>query len=293
MAPSVFPVVAIMPRRPNLSVPDFVCIGAQKSGTSWLYRMLVDHPGVFLPPANEMHFFDQRDQPFRPRHHELARKAARIEQERGAAADRAYLDYLARFESFAERSRDWYEAAYSLPVADGVKRGDITPGYLSISREQVAYARDLLGPARLILLVRRPADRLLSQLRMWAQRASRDDMPESEAEWLDLLRVMTRRTERGSYRRGLRLWRGAFGRESLLVLPFGDIRTDPGSVMERIEDHIGIAHHDDYGRLTKQIHVTQKVDLPEAVLAKAAELTAEEDDFLRRSFGEEFLARTR
>ncbi|QTN38479.1 sulfotransferase [Cryomorphaceae bacterium] len=38
--------------------PDFLCIGAQKSGTTWLQDCLIHHPDIFLPPEKEVHFFD-------------------------------------------------------------------------------------------------------------------------------------------------------------------------------------------------------------------------------------------
>ncbi|MCP5022399.1 MAG: sulfotransferase domain-containing protein [bacterium] len=38
--------------------PDFLGIGAQKAGTTWLHENLSRHPEVFLPKAKELHFFD-------------------------------------------------------------------------------------------------------------------------------------------------------------------------------------------------------------------------------------------
>ncbi len=40
---------------------DFLGIGAQKSGTTWLHQNLVRHPDLFLPPSKELHFWDRRD----------------------------------------------------------------------------------------------------------------------------------------------------------------------------------------------------------------------------------------
>ncbi len=37
---------------------DFLGIGAQKSGTSWLYENLKRHPGLFIPEIKEVHFWD-------------------------------------------------------------------------------------------------------------------------------------------------------------------------------------------------------------------------------------------
>ena len=36
----------------------FVCIGAQKAGTTWLARVLSEHDDVFVTPVKEIHYFD-------------------------------------------------------------------------------------------------------------------------------------------------------------------------------------------------------------------------------------------
>jgi hypothetical protein len=38
--------------------PDFICIGAQKAGTTWLYVTLGRRPDIWFPPFKEFHFFD-------------------------------------------------------------------------------------------------------------------------------------------------------------------------------------------------------------------------------------------
>ena len=43
-------------RPPRL--PDFLGIGAQKSGTTWLHAQLAEHPQLFLPAEKEVHYFD-------------------------------------------------------------------------------------------------------------------------------------------------------------------------------------------------------------------------------------------
>lgn len=34
----------------RLPLPDFLGIGAQKAGTSWLWENLRRHPGIWMPP---------------------------------------------------------------------------------------------------------------------------------------------------------------------------------------------------------------------------------------------------
>lgn len=46
------------PEKRRNPFPDFLCIGAQKSGTTWLQDCLIHHPEIFLPAEKEVHFFD-------------------------------------------------------------------------------------------------------------------------------------------------------------------------------------------------------------------------------------------
>jgi hypothetical protein len=38
--------------------PNFLVIGVQKSGTTWIYHVLKQHPEIFIPKYKELHFFD-------------------------------------------------------------------------------------------------------------------------------------------------------------------------------------------------------------------------------------------
>jgi hypothetical protein len=38
--------------------PDFLGIGAQKSGTTWLYKNLRKHPQLYIPKIKEIHYFN-------------------------------------------------------------------------------------------------------------------------------------------------------------------------------------------------------------------------------------------
>lgn len=40
-------------------LPNFICIGAYRAGTTWLYSVLSRHPQIFLPPEKELLFFSR------------------------------------------------------------------------------------------------------------------------------------------------------------------------------------------------------------------------------------------
>ena len=42
----------------KMKLPNFICIGAQKSGTTTLHILLSKHPQIFLPTQKEIHYFD-------------------------------------------------------------------------------------------------------------------------------------------------------------------------------------------------------------------------------------------
>lgn len=276
--------------------PDFLCIGAQKSGTSWLYKVLQEHPRIFMPPIKELHFFDRigtDDLSLRNRHHELVRKGIAREKRKWLFANKDRIRYLERIVAHEKVTPEWYGDAFSWPVAEGVRKGDITPSYLELSEPQVAYARQVLGPARLILIVRRPLDRQLSQLRMWAQRNDGASLPKTEGEWMRLYKLMMRRGERGAYSQGIPLWQSHFGRDNMLVLPYGDLKADPRALLATIETFLGIPPLRKYRHLTTQVHVGKKLEVPENVIARATRKTAAEDDYLKEAFGESFFERTK
>src|SRR5687767_4040477 len=51
-------VLAFRLRKPPRGLPGFLCIGAQKSGTTWLHRQLLAHEEVCLAGEKEVHYFD-------------------------------------------------------------------------------------------------------------------------------------------------------------------------------------------------------------------------------------------
>lgn len=45
-------------KKPPEGLPGFICIGAQKSGTTWLHEQLKRHPLLCMPNQKEIRFFD-------------------------------------------------------------------------------------------------------------------------------------------------------------------------------------------------------------------------------------------
>jgi hypothetical protein len=118
------------------SLPDFVIIGAQKGGTSFLYHLLTRHPLVEPAARKELHFFD------------------------GPA--------------FSERGAQWYRRCFPSPKWNDGRRsitGEATPYYLFDPRVAERMA-EVAPQARLITLLRNPVDRAYSHYQMQVKRST-------------------------------------------------------------------------------------------------------------------------
>lgn len=102
---------------------NFLVVGAARSGTTWLYHCLREHPELFLPERKELHFFDN---------------------------DRLYnkgMDYY--WEFFKGNDK-------------GLKQGEVTPRYI-VYEDALWRIKKHFPEASIIVLLRDPVERAFSQ----------------------------------------------------------------------------------------------------------------------------------
>jgi hypothetical protein len=170
-------------------LPDFLIIGAQKAGTTWLKEQLRQNPRIFMP-KREVHYFDQNP----------------------------------RF----ERGSEWY-ASHFEDADGAVTVGEKTPEYLYLSQrpdipEGIARISTLLPEARLIVILRDPVRRALSALNHLINKGHVSPLHSADS----LLLGRRKRLlpwpvmEMGIYHRQVGPVFDAFGRESVLTLFYED-----------------------------------------------------------------------
>src|SRR6266699_2882921 len=96
--------------------PDFLCVGAQKGGTSWLYRQLEPHPDFWMPPVKELHYFNELSKT-------PSVASARARDDR----DRSFLESIRRLSARSYIDLDDYARLFA-PKGSLIS-GDITPAY--------------------------------------------------------------------------------------------------------------------------------------------------------------------
>lgn len=123
----------------------FLGIGAQKSGTTWLYFNLIRHPDLYLPDGvKELHYWD------------------------------------ANF----HRGFEWYQAFFAANTA-GRAAGEITPAYAILEPEKIRDVHAHFPDLKLIYLMRNPVHRAWSGAQMALGRAEMTMDDASDAWFID------------------------------------------------------------------------------------------------------------
>ncbi|MBV9756867.1 MAG: sulfotransferase [Alphaproteobacteria bacterium] len=159
----------------------FMCIGAQKAGTTWLYEVLRQHNEIGLPPIKEVHYFDAV---IEPRNAQRLAALSRASQRYYEAAAKRKLDPLSPKAHTLVAARPFYELidffsirsdqdylSYLERFSRGKHAyGDITPSYALLPEEEFCRIRRLLPDVRIIYIMRDPVARTWSQIKMEASR---------------------------------------------------------------------------------------------------------------------------
>jgi hypothetical protein len=128
--------------------PDFLIVGAARSGTTSVYRMLKQHPQVFLPAVKEPCFF--------------------------AFADSSVTYRGGKF-AFAVREPGKYFSLFSR-AGSGQIAGEASTPYLYLYKESISNMMRYLPEAaktKIIILLRHPAERTYSNY-VWRVRDGRE-----------------------------------------------------------------------------------------------------------------------
>jgi len=107
-----------------MALPNFICVGAEKAGTTPLFGLLKQHPDIFMPPIKETHYFSR---------------------------------------NFGRQSLAWYEGQLFMGYRRQKLIGECTPEYMRFP-EVPGRMLEALGPElKLIFCLREPVRRAFSQ----------------------------------------------------------------------------------------------------------------------------------
>jgi len=196
-----------------VKVPNFIIIGCQRCGTTSLYTYLAQHPQILTPIKKEMDFFSWH----------------------------------------FDRGIDWYLAHFPpMPPGEQFLTGEASPSYFD-SREAPERLYSLFPEAKLIVLLRNPVDRAISQFYRltglnWEAR-SLDRVISDEIERLNQNPEYIIGEEPGNYlARGryiefIKNWRTFFPREQLLILKSEDFYAGAATTVKQVLEFLDLPEY--------------------------------------------------
>jgi len=287
-------------------LPDFLGIGAQKAGTSWLYENLVNHPEIWFPTRKEIHYFD-RSPKYRSTSLLATRSLARriIGKEKPEQEWRTHCKryFSSRFPQQIRKGRwaqllwdvrfflgryddRWYATLFR--PGTGKVCGEITPAYSILDREDVEPIARLQPNLKIIFIMRNPIDRDWSMLRFALQNHERPMESFQNVEFINLLNT-PEVVQRGDYLRTIENWKACFPDEQFFFCFYDEIEEDPLGLLQRLVDFLAVApvgKHPFRPTLHKKVNVSPKFQIPPKVKAYLAERYYSQIETLAEMFGE-------
>lgn len=252
---------------PEYRYPDFLCIGAQKAGTTWLDANLRRHPKLWLPPMKELQFFSHLHVP------PARRWTGRQRHERGTQLLSRYIAknpqeewdyrYIARLADLVAGpiTDDWYGRMFAL-ARPGQICGEVTPDYCTLPDAGIEHVLRLSPGVRIIFSLRDPIERSWSHIRMTARSRG-----VTEIEKLEQFARQADQLQRGNYPAIIARWRKYVPDERFLVLFMDDIVSAPNTVLENVCAFLGVPYRDKaFARAANPVHVGEAQAIPEPVL---------------------------
>ncbi|MBO6740956.1 MAG: sulfotransferase [Phycisphaerales bacterium] len=268
------------------SHPDFICVGAQKAATTWLYSVLKRTPGVFLPKIKELHYFSQLyaldAQSFGPRHRAEQIAAVREYHSRNNTGSEyeklvlAELDHL-ESETFDD---DWYRTIFSFAPEDHIC-AEICPSYMSMPYKGVRHAISINPLVRVLIIVRDPVDRMWSHMRMNMKTGFLD---------FDLDRIISGELTLGPYLKytdyaaAIRRWSTMSAPGRLKVIAYDHIAQDPHAVFSDLAAFMGLEEASTRADLSQVVFSGGKSAIPDQLRALLLEQLAPQYEYLRDQF---------
>jgi hypothetical protein len=276
--------------------PDFLGIGAQKAGTTWLHENLATQPGVWLPPIKEIHFLDHAPPSLvkrlwgRTSHHRIARAQAygsigglfRREPELSRAR-RAFRI------AFAHRNMDWYASIF--PEERGVACGEICPGYARLDRETIAEIYRRNSQLKVIYLLRDPVDRAWSSLAMHFRKGNSQLIGDvSESEVLERL-AQPKTFSHCQYAQNIANWESVVPTAQIFYGFFEQISESATAHLERILRFLGIEYPVAATNADARVNAGRGEAIPPSIEIHLARLLLPEAVALHQRFHNAYTAR--
>ncbi len=250
-----------------MNKPTFLCIGAQKAGTTWLHRCLSLHPEIWLHPFKEIHYFDvvHLQANFREKRiKNLYNRLTKIVVEGDKKENFSYLKLLSELALVEQYTDSWYLSLFR-DAGDHQMIGEITPAYSTLPEEGVKHIKELLGDIKIIFMIRNPVKRAWSAALMSKRQQINKGVSISNKDWIQYFQNRKDHQQRSDYKKTIENYEKYFNK--MLYLFYDDICDNSIFLLEKVCSFLAISPNIEafHNIHQEKFNVNPKVDIPKAV----------------------------
>ena len=215
---------------PNNSLPNFLLVGAMKSGTTSLYHYLNEHPQIYMPSFKEPRFF-------------ASSALLKI--------DNFKYKFQEHCTSAPFNSIDDYKSLYS-NVKNEIAIGESSPQYLFTYETTIPLIKKYLGDIKIILILRNPVNRAYSAYKHNRRHDPNAPYLHEKLSFIDALKAEHTRFKKGNYPmmfyyksmsmyyNQVKSYKDNFSQ--VLVCKYDELESDPLLLMKKIYTFLGVDH---------------------------------------------------
>jgi hypothetical protein len=215
--------------------PDFVGVGAPRSGTSWIYEVLSGHPSLWLPPVKELNYFDE------PVKSKRYYRYLRMRMISGLWIKRPLSRFDVRY-FLGRRSDAWYCSLFEGARRRGLIAGEITPAYSTLDEASLRKLSALNPDVRLMYIMRDPI------MRSWSAVMKRRRMRGVPSIASDQDAINYAQTEgvrvRSSYLESIERFERVFSREQIFYGFFEQLAENPSGFITDLLTFLNVEPED-------------------------------------------------
>jgi hypothetical protein len=260
---------------PNIGLerfPDFLIVGPQRTGTTWLHAHLRYHPEIMLAEPKELFFFSSLKTP---------------------ASRRFQSNELAHYLQF------FREPLWRVALHQGICvwryrqlyrpkiRGEATASYAALDRDIIADITALNPEIKVVLMIRDPVERAWSHAKKDLVRNRRRRFEEVSPNEFEQFFTDPYQRKCAHVAENIDNWAAFLQRDHLLVGLFDDIDVRPDALLLAVMDFLGVRSDPRYisPEVRERVNPTAASKIPDRYRRFLDELLQDDLTRLRERFG--------
>lgn len=267
----------------------FLCVGAQKAGTTWLNSQLNDHPDVGFSDVKEVHYFNTVHNASVLLTRRKVEHIKNIVNKNPGAVERYFSNLSSGREVDAGLHRlfspvddEWY---ISLFKSNHKKYcADFSPEYALIGVDGYENVKSVSKNQKIVFMMRDPVDRALSAIRYFYKMSGRDIASVSYEE-LNSLANSDLIIGMSSYEKTVLDLFAVFSKHQVLFLFYEEVMGDKQGSIDKVCDFLDIEKVVlSAERMNRRVNSTEAFDIPAGIVSDIEKRLSGTYGFMKKEF---------